>query len=708
MMLYYNQLVDAPKLDRGKVSNVIYTLDIETTSLFHYPDGWDVFNPELPAEYYQGIEKASVPYIWQFGIEADGKCNPYYGRDFRDIEKVLKMISDPDQRKIIWIFNAGFEFQHMRDIFDHYTITDMCCRQVRKPIRWRVQELNIEFRCAYMLTGLTLEKAASEFTDIQKLSGDLDYNKRRSKYTNLTEREILYCEYDIRTLQAIIEHYRDVEYGGKLTNIPLTLTGEVRKELRENVDFSYIKTVQRQVPENPHIMRLLMRAFMGGITHACYLYAGEILYNIMSGDMASAYPAVMLAERFPSSRWIRITADGALKSDRKYWATLYHVRFYDIESKLFNNYILASKCVQGSGIKIDNGRIIRADFLEAVLTEVDYDIIVRSYTIVKTEFIECYINRKDYLPIELRKYILKLYGQKTRLKGVSGAGDVYRRSKSRINSLYGCCTTNIIKGSADYINGEWTTQGPTDEYVQEKLEELRNSRTNCFAYQWGVWVTAYCRARTWALVSALDPSVVGMDKGVCYYDTDSCKAPVSEEFYAAMEKDNQLYMDKLLEMCDLEEIDISETRPTDPKGKEHPIGLWENEAPNGFNYSYSEFLTLGAKRYAHRDMPDGELNITVSGVKSKSGREALKNDISNFKPDMTFSYDECGKLTSCYIDQQDAFKFTDIDGNECVSTQEHGIVLQPTTYHMGVDDVYEALWNHDIVTEGRKAQWPIY
>lgn len=708
MMLPFDQMVDAPKLDRGKVSNVIYTLDIETTSLFHYPDGWDVFNPEFPASYYQQMEKASVPYIWQFGIEADGKCNVYYGRDFRDLEKVFNLIADPDQRKIIFIHNASFEFQHLRDIFDHYTVTDMCCRQARKPIRWRVQEFNIEFRCSFMLTGLSLKRAAEEFTTLEKLSGDLDYNKRRSPYTKLTDREMLYCEYDIRTLQAIIEHYRDVEYGGKLTNIPLTLTGEVRKELRENVDFGYIKTIQRQVPESPHMMLLLMRAFMGGITHACYLYAGQVMYNIMSGDMASAYPAVMLSERFPSSRWIKITAQGALDSDRKFWASLYHVRFYNVESKLFNNYILASKCVQGSGVKLDNGRVIRADFLEMVLTEVDFDITCASYSIDKIEYLETYINRKDYLPRELREYIIKLYGQKTRLKSVKGAEDIYRRSKSRVNSLYGCCTTNIIKGSADYVKGEWTTQGPTDDYILEKLEELRNSRTNCFSYQVGVWVTAYCRARTWSLVSALDPSVVGIDKGVIYYDTDSCKAPVSDEFFQAMADDNKRFMDKLTEMCTLEEIDIKLTAPEDKKGIAHPIGLWENEAPTGFNYSYSEFLTLGAKRYAHRDMPDGQLKITVSGVKSDTGKAALHDDIHNFKPDMTFNYDECGKLTKYYIDEQEAFSFVDIDGNEFVSTQQHGIVLQPTTYHMGVDDIYEALWNHDIITEGRESKWPIY
>ena len=59
---------------------------------------------------------------------------------------------------------------------------------------------------------------------------------------------------------------------------------------------------------------------------------------------------------------------------------------------------------------------------------------------------------------------------------------------------------------------------------------------------------------------------------------------------------------------------------------------------------------------------------------------------------MEFGYKESGKLTSCYIDDQPTVEFTDCDGNSYVSTQRHGIVLQPTTYNMSVDAVFEALW----------------
>ena len=697
MMEHFSMMVDAPKLSRTKVSDTIYTLDIETTSLFQYPDGWGVFDYSIDADVYKDFNKAAVPYIWQAGIEADGKCNVYYGREFKDIEHFFKTIADPEQRKIIWVFNLGYEMQFLRDIFQHYTITKMCCRQMRKPIRFILQELNLEFRCAYMLTGLSLEKAAEQYTTLEKLTGDLDYNQVRSPLTKLSEDEKAYCEMDIRTLQAIIEHYRK-DYG-KLSAIPLTLTGEVRKELRDSVDMQYIYNIRKQVPQSAHIQALLMRAFMGGITHACYLYSGtgHVYKDICSWDMASAYPAVMLSERYPSSRWIKITPEGANKADRKYWAALYHVTFTNIESKMFNNYILASKAVDGSGVQIDNGRLIRADHLRMVLTSVDFDIILQCYDIDSIEYHECYINRMDYLPIELRKYVIKLYKRKTELKGVKGAEDEYRRSKTRCNSLFGCACTNIIKSSADYVNGEWTVQAITDEFMEEKLDELRNSRTNCFAYSWGVFITSYCRRRTWEMVSALDPTKegVGLDKGVLYYDTDSIKAPYSKAATMAVEKSNREFMDKLREMCQMDDINIEDTCPLDPKGKPHQIGLWENESGTEDGCSYSEFITLGAKRYAHRDKEDGVLNITVSGVKAKSGRRALEDDIYNFRDNMTFGYEECGKMTSYYNDCQPVFTFTDKDGNEYTSTQEHGIILQPTTYHMGIDDVYEALWSHD-------------
>lgn len=707
MMLPYEQLVDAPKLDgRAKISNTIYTLDIEVTSLFHYPDGWDVFREDLPPSGYEGIERAGVPYIWMFGIEADGKCNIYYGREFKDLKKVFRQISDHNYHKVIWVHNLAYETQFLLDIFSGYTIDKLCARQTRKPIRYVIKELNLEFRCSYMLTNLSLDQAAKRYTELHKESGEeFNYNVLRNPKTDLTEKELYYCEMDIRTLQGIIQYFRDDKHNGygSINKIPLTATGEVRRELRERVEMPYIWRVQKETASSVHIQQLLMRAFMGGLTHSSYLHAGRILYDYLSMDITSDYPSALCAFKYPRGSWFEITPEKANRLSREEWAVLYHVRLHEVECKYINTYILASKCVNyyellhppkdrdDIHITWDNGRILSCHGLEIemVLTEIDFDIIREMYDIGEIEYVECYATYKDYLPKELIEYILDLYEFKTTLKNVTSvdgmAEALYSKSKARINSIYGCCVTSQFKGEVTLVDGEWGTVGMSDKLIEDKLDELRKSRTNCFAYHWGVWCTAYARKRLIEAILYLDASEVGVDYGVAYYDTDSIKAPESKYMREIMEVSNKDITRRLYEMCDQYEIDIKRLSPKDQDGHEHPLGLFEIDG------HYKELKVLGAKRYAYRDDKD-ELHITVSGVNSKLGVESLRGSLDNFEKDMVFDYKRCGKMASFYVDDQPDISFKDYQGHKYKSKQRHGICLQRVEYAMGIDEAYEALW----------------
>ena len=673
----------------SKTSNTIITFDIETTSLFEFPDGWRCFRPKLPPEYYAGRRRAAVPYIWMIGLETRNEgIKAYYGRDFYEFADVLKTISQPHRKHFIWIHNAAFEFQFLRDIFERegWTVEKMLARSTRKPISWYVPEINIEFRCSYMLTGLKLEKAAEQYAEHGKKSGDLIYTVPRNIYTDLSNKEMGYCEADVISLVEILRTYRR-RYGA-LRKIPYTQTGEVRRELKQYMQLSDIMRIAKRTPDL-YTYLLLMKAFQGGITHACYLYADKTLYNIMSGDMASAYPAAMISEKFPISYWLKVPIDVALKKPHDKWAILYHVKLHNFNSRLFNRYILGSKALHAKGLEMDNGRVIAGEMIELVLTDVDFDIITECYDIGEIEYMETYINRKGYLPRPIIDYVIELYHRKTAWKGVKEKEEIYMNAKKNINSLFGCCTTNILKRTTEYKNGDWNNRDFTPEFIEEKLDELRHSKTNCFSYSWGVWITAYCRRRTWSIVSALDPVNVGYDKGACYYDTDSCKAPPSPEFDAAMQKSNDEYMEKLRKMCAYYDIDIKKTAPQDPKGIKHQIGLWEIDA------KYREFKTLGAKRYAHRSAETNRLDITVSGVRSDTGRTALKDNINNFTKDMLFDYDHSGKMISCYDDNQPEITYTDTQGHTYTSHQKHGICLMPTTYKMTIDPVFELLYRQE-------------
>ena len=88
---------------KGLNSDVIYTFDIEVTSLFYINGEWQPFDYSI--DNYDNIDHVAVPYIWMFGIDQE----VYYGRNFMDFADVLLKISDKDIRKYIYIHNLSYE-----------------------------------------------------------------------------------------------------------------------------------------------------------------------------------------------------------------------------------------------------------------------------------------------------------------------------------------------------------------------------------------------------------------------------------------------------------------------------------------------------------------------------------------------------------------------------------------------------------------------
>lgn len=671
------------------VSDTIYTFDIETTSLFDIDGKYQVFDYSRPPEYYKGVDKVAVPYIWMFGVEDD----VYYGRDFFEFEEVLKEISSPDCYKIIWVHNLSFEMVFLQNIFDgKYTIENMCARSMKAPIQFTVKELNIIFRCSYMLTNLSLDKASKEYTNLKKRSGEeFNYHVARSPLTKLSEKQMEYCEYDIRTLHAIICHFR-TEYE-HLFKIPLTATGIIRQELREHVDYWYIKQQQNLVPD-AKIYLMLWASFSGGYTHANCILSNRIWkQEIESQDEASAYPAVLCTEKYPCGSFIRCRPEQYEKKDMKRtYAFLFKIELNDVKCKYFNTYIQYSKCNDLVDAVVDNGRIRKMKHAVMIVTDVDYEIIRKCYS-GDIKILEAYKAKKDYLDERIIKFILHLYGGKTKLKDIIEKAGIYRRDKGMLNSCYGMSVTNPLKQSADFKNGVWSEHAFTKEFIEEKLNDMKKSYSTLFYFATGCWCTAYARRNIWKIITSGDiGDKYAMDKDVIYCDTDSVKFRHREQHQDVFLSYNNMMIDKYRDVIErYDSITLSDFMPSDKKGVLHPIGFFE------FDGLYTEFITLGAKKYCYRE--DGELHITVSGV-SKKGVKALNDDIRNFKKGFVWDYFTSGKNTHFYRekhlvngeivdDTQNDFDFEDVDGNIYHSTFRYSLVLMPTTYKLGITEEYE-------------------
>ena len=647
----------------------ILTFDIEVTSAWLENGKVIPYHKGEEADYWNNLEALSLPYIWQFSINE----TVYYGREFKDFLNVLDDLSQLRVNCIIWVHNLSYEFAFLCNLLDWKVVF---ARNPHKPMKAIPKNYqNIEFRCSYMLTRLSLA-AWGEQLGLNKMVGDLDYEKLRTPLTKLTEKEMFYCERDCLVVYKGICDY--VKKYGNQWEIPLTQTGTVRRVVKDmlTTDAEYVKKVKALVPYNADEYKMLQDIFAGGYTHANRKYAGEVLEcYIEHYDFASSYPTVMVAEKYPMHPWLM--TDNIIEEDKfNDYAFIYKLKFSKLRSKSYNTYIQYSKVIDCLNETLDNGRVMSADYLTILVTEQDYITIKNNYNWEgEVEVLEAYKSKKEYLPRKFVEYVLELYANKTELKDVEGKEDLYMQSKQYINSLFGMMVTAILQ--ADVIldsEGVWHTTQLTKGMVEDKLAKLRSSNPRekryFLSYSWGCWVTAYARRNLWKCIETCDNDVV-------YCDTDSIFV-IGEHDFSWYNKE---ITNKLLKACKEQKLDFKKTRPKTPKGKEKPLGIFDKEEP------CIEFITLGAKRYCER-REDGKLYLTISGI-NKGAVELLNNDIYNFKDGMIFDKDaDCVTKRLCtYLTDMPKVEWND----GYISNYKYGINLRRNGYKLSITDEYSQL-----------------
>lgn len=183
-----------------------------------------------------------------------------------------------------------------------------------------------------------------------------------------------------------------------------------------------------------------------------------------------------------------------------------------------------------------------------------------------------------------------------------------------------------------------------------------------------MWVTAYARDN-------LLRRVLDLDKYVCYCDTDSCKLVEGYDRNIFIEY-NKKVEDRIKYVSRILNIDINKYSPADIHGKNHMLGIFENESKDGYIHTYDEFITQGAKKYATK--LDNKIKITVSGVPKKAS-VSLK-DLNDFRDNYVFKYEDTKKKMLMYLDFQDEREIIDYKGNKEKITDKSGCCILPTTY----------------------------
>ena len=611
----------------------------------------------------------SVMYIWQWCF-AD-RCT-VVGRTWEELELFIDRLSDrmeETQKLCVFVHNLSYEFAFLRGI--HYFMPqDVFAIKARKILKcvWD----HVEFRCSYLHSNMSLAEYLKKMgAEHQKT--ELDYDRDRWAWTELTPEELEYCVNDVVGLVEALTIEMTAD-GDNLYTFPLTSTGYVRRDAKRamrNVAKSWI-TEQLPDLETYHMLR---EAFRGGNCHANRYFAEQVVHNAHSADRSSSYPDVLCNCKFPVSAFFPYEDCGLedimkliVTRRRAVLARVAMTNVYLRNPEWGCPYLSRDKCRNIIGADFDNGRILRADYLETTITDIDLQIIVEEYAAADMIFYDVRHARYGPLPTSLLAETINYYRKKTELKGVDGQEVYYIKSKNKLNSIYGMMAQNPVKRSLIYTqDGVINEDGLLDYYPEEETSEQelldKSNRRAFLCYQWGCWTTALARLRLEEGIRlAHAPGAEFL-----YCDTDSVKylGTIDWEPY-----NRQRIADSIK----------SGAWADDPAGERHYMGVYEQE------HDMSEFSTMGAKKYVYRDAKTGKLVCTIAGVGKSAGARELEaaGGITAFRDGFTFH--EAGGLEALYNDKPEIDRW-EVEPGRYVGIISN-VVLRESTYTLGLTAEY--------------------
>lgn len=641
----------------------------------------------------------SFMYVWQFQF---GEQYTVLGRTWTEFSLLLRHLKiqqakwmQKNRTKtnrplfVVFVHNLAYEWQFLQGIFK-FENDDCFFRDVRKPIYCRLFNL-VEFRCSYLHSNMALSKFGENMgATVRKLDGsEFDYSKVRYPWTELTDYEIQYCINDVKTLveSLNIEMRRD---GDTLVTLPLTSTGYVRRDLKAAVKPLFWSL--RQLNPSLDCYNLLCRCFRGGDTHANRFRVGTIQGEGGSLDIESSYPYTLATDLYPMGAFWKLEdtddmIDRIMKLIRAGNAVIADYHFKGLKLKDEHDpmpYLPISK-THPHGYTEDNGRILSCDMCIAALTEIDLMIVLDQYDFTSISAYNVYTAIKGPLPKPYRNVVLDYYKKKTQLKKVKGKEYEYMKSKNKLNSCYGMAAQKSVHPIITYSN-EHLKEEPYIKNIPEDEAAEAELRKAPFPYQWGVYCTAYARRNLRRGIKLIPKDENGISR-IIYCDTDSIK-------YVGPDPDFSELNAKI-------ELNARRCGATayNSKREFHFMGKWDDDG------HFTQFITLGAKRYAYIDKSDGHLQVTVSGVTDKPitaadlrkhpeltekdiGRlwkEYELGTIEHFKEGMVWT--EAGGTAAVYNDSDELY-YTDPDTGRKVRISPN-VSIVDTSYTMSLEQDYK-------------------
>lgn len=651
--------------------------------------------------------------------------------------------------------NSSFEFAFLQHDIELY---DLFADQERQPMTF-TDARGFLWQDALRLCNGSLNSLAKNYATPTSKTHDLDYNIPRNSQTVLTDKEKEYCSCDVRILAELNEYIIN-NYVEKGFPYPLTQTGFIRFDVKKTYandititktdkkgrTRSYISTEGKQYRESfpmsyDEYSELIDYLFQGGFTHAAFKWAGRTLYNVNGWDFTSSYPYSIIFQTYPVGNWTQDDApdlynilDRSGKYATRCKITLTHLRPKTPHSIIslsktynYNECETVEECVQKYNMIVDNGRILAADSVTIMATDLDLQSIVEAYDFDSYPVIEnCYYSKYGYLPDAIRYIAAKYYQKKAALKraGLDGTPE-YKFAKAMVNALYGMMCEHLHFNTILFDGAEWETTTTEEQDLETKYHnDMFGERDNKYSPlnpYWGVWTTAHARRNLLAVV--LDPE---LSADVVYCDTDSAYLVNPDEHKEFFEVYNlKKWLDNTENVNAWNKrhgFDLTTYRSL--SGDDAALYMYDHRGidpdlvtdlgqfdPISKHGNYTRFKTLGAKRYVKEwqtedgfdfeqtiaGLPKTALKKHIDSIEAKTG---TRPDVFEFVQDKM--YIPACKLGHQYHDETHSHVVTDEQGHTEVMTERGSVGLFPIGFSMGLSDDYLALLLDSDITRNQR------
>lgn len=587
----------------------------------------------------------TTAWIYQWAIKFDRLY--VYGRKPSEIMDFMQAVAEhyelsEDKCIIMYIHNASYDLQYLKLFLRQYDPTiDFLAIDSHGIIQCNV--VGFKILCSYKLTNMSLDALSREYAaKYVKATGEIDYNIIRYQDSELTAEDWLYMFSDVASQDDGIKEYLKMQGYKYAYESPITSTGFVRANCRKAAKRD--NDWRREFVESALDLEqynLCRQAFMGGVCIASFMYNNTTIRSdkLRHKDFTSSYPARQMLDYFPrgAASWYGDIED------------------MDEFNELLNNYccvfvltidnvhikrsvtapcIPSSKCIHIENELKLNGKIVSADTLSIVVTELDYKWIEKQYDYDEEfEVDKMLIFERGAMPDWLKSEVFEYFENKCTLKGVNDL--LYAKSKNMLNSVYGMTATSIIRDSFK-MNDDFilTKQGKSDDDNEQELAKYYRSYNNFMPYQFALWTTAHARDALFTMIEC-----VGYDNFL-YCDTDSV-------FYIET-PENAVKMQEYDEYCVERAIDggaFVDTKYLGEPTDEQPIRA---------------FRAIHSKCYAMEELNkksgEYELEVVIAGIPKKATKRI------DGKPVEMTNAEELGNIDNLV----DGFTFSHCGGTRCV------------------------------------------